>query len=178
MSQRKIIALAVSGLLAGLILFLAVPGLIVFLRPPPGVSPKLAALKSINQAEAVLQSQYKSYWTADVAGLYYSVPSGAPGPLRLVELAVADADPRPQGTYSKPNPSRGYWYKMLPVEGSAKGWNPKRYAAAAYPAEYGEGNRLTFITDDSCETWKKDLGAAVIEKFPADPSKEGWTKLD
>jgi hypothetical protein len=44
----------------------------------------------------------------------------------------------------------------------------------AFPAEYSDTSRLTFIVNEKKIIFSKDTKGKPPEEFPEDPVKEGW----
>lgn len=164
-----------------------------------------ATLKTLTTAQADFRSNDRDgngvndYWVADVSGLG-RIDAG--GRIRLIEDSAALADAKPcvpldtEGEFhalkfaaaGKPSPKAGYRFVALPGsedEGGrtvaydeGKGRCRRRFGFCGYPAEYGKEGKLTFITSEENEIWKKDTGGKVPERFPFAPGKEGWSRLD
>lgn len=116
----------------------------------------------------------QDYWRKDVAGLYTVRAQ------KLIELSVAAADGRPTEEieeYSLRGPKAGYWYRAL-LHAGEKEPGPDRFAFSAYPDSYPASGRLTFIVDEKGVVWKKEMGGASPEFFPADPGRDGWTLME
>ena len=130
----------------------------------------------------------KNFWVKDVAGLYGIETRGHA--LKLIEPSAAAAD-RTEGrgaykTVRDGGPKAGYHFVALKKyvddgEGIAyddgTGKNPLRFGFAAVPATYGQLSRTTFIIDVRNVAWSKNTGGKVPDRFPADPAKEGWTRI-
>ena len=145
------------------------------------------------------------FWVKDVAGLYgieSAPPAGgeaAPGKagstalIKLIEPKLAAADTTegrwdyPALAIKEPEPKSGYFVAALKncelggkVEPYHKGGgrNADMFGFVAYPAEYGDSGRWTFIVNEDNTIWMKDLDGEEVDTFPADPAGAGWRKLD
>lgn len=149
------------------------------------------------------------FWTGDWSGFYRLEGQEE----RLMDRdrlprARADADPLPPsdgprprlGPKLEPLPYRGYWFRALarkdgvalaqdgPDQDKHAWENPEAYAFAAFPAEYGESGRLTFVTSEDGVIWAKDLGPRggdALREWPewplpkgASPESQGWRKRE
>jgi len=153
-----------------------------------------AALKVIVMAETDFRSndrdenRVNDFWTGDVAGLYFLVPlRGAPTPIKLIERALAEADPTRPGA----RPFQGYWFRAMDTDdvgdpyrtdtggdGStgAKDRNCSKFGFCAYPADYPRSGRWTYIVNEGNTILKRDSGGKPILRFPRDPNlKEDYT---
>jgi hypothetical protein len=119
------------------------------------------------------------FWRKDVRGLYSALGSGGK-PLRLIEASVARADAGSASKYGGQGegaPESGYWYKAIRHADEVEP-DPDRFAFCSYPETYVAGT-LTFIIDEREALWRKDLGPRRgIDVFPADPQKDGWSRID
>lgn len=134
------------------------------------------------------EDQVQNFWVKDIAGLYGI--AGKDGAIKLIEIQVAEAD-RTEGrgkyrTVEEEKPAAGYHYASLKRhrEGGravpyddGKGRNPSRWGAIAWPAQYPQNGRLTFIASVDGEIYSKDTGGKPVDEFPEDPPKEGWRVL-
>jgi len=107
------------------------------------------------------------------------------------ELAAEAAAEGYTKSDSKPQPFRGYYFRILTGRGSSapggaldylvNGEMKKGFAMIAFPAEYKNSGVMTFIVDDMGATYQKDLGtdtakaAAAISTFAPDSS---WEKVE
>ena len=123
-------------------------------------------------------------------GLYWPAVAGQPpSPLgAMVAQAAAEGYRRRE---EGPVPYRGYYYRILRVQGShapegaldyvVKGRMVLGFAVLAYPAEYGNSGIMTFLMSDEGVVYQKDLGkdtaklAAAINTFDPGP---GWKKVE
>lgn len=124
----------------------------------------------------------KDFWRQDIAGLYAQAPAAdlTRMPLKLIELSVATADDRPRcdiSAYGVSSAKAGYWFRALLHE-DERTPSPDRFAACAYPDSDGAG-KWTFIIDEENFVYRKKLGAQRgLDRYPLDPKKIGWEKLD
>jgi len=145
------------------------------------------------------------FWVRDVAGLYGLEPAtgaapgeGAPGKdatniIKLIEPSAAMADATegrwiyPALEFPETMPKAGYYFAALTYYQSAgksqryhegNGLHVDQFGFVAYPAEYGVNGRRTYIVSEDNTIWTKDLEGEEIDTWPADPSAEGWKKLD
>lgn len=145
-------------------------------------------LKSITSAQADFRANDRDgngihdFWRADVAGLYGIRHAGSQERIMLIQISGAAADARPVvdvDAFTRRAPIRGYWYGALRFADERAALDPQRFAACAFPAEYGHLDRFTFIVSHENIIWKKDLGRpGPPEVFPADPERQGWSKND
>lgn len=123
------------------------------------------------------QKMINDYWTADVAGLYYLIPSGSTTPIRMIEPSVALADGNTdmtdvQTTYAPPTPPHeskprfGYWFQMQskyeneflkPV--SYGRTHVDRFSIVACPDEYGVTGKTVFVYGEAGTLYRWDLGS-------------------
>jgi hypothetical protein len=124
----------------------------------------------------------KDFWRKDIAGLYAQYPATdlTRTPIKLIELSVAAADDRPVcdlSPYAVSSPKAGYRFRALLHENEQTP-SPDRFAACAYPDMAGAG-KWTFIIDEENFVYRKQLPAQRgIDRYPADPVKAGWQRLD
>jgi hypothetical protein len=122
-------------------------------------------------------------------GLYWPAAAGAPqspiGPL----VASAVAEGYAGGSQSALTPYRGYYFRVLKVQGKTAPGGAKSYvvsgkmtegfAFVAYPAEYRSSGVMTFIVGSDGVAYEKDLGketgvvAKGLEKYDPDAT---WHK--
>jgi hypothetical protein len=124
-------------------------------------------------------------------GLYWKAADGeAQSPIGpLVASAVAEGyTKKPEGT---PTPYRGYYYRILTLQGKNGSGGAKNYivngkmtegfAFMAYPAEYRSSGVMTFVIGADGVLYQKDLGkkTGVIAKAMKeyDPNS-GWEKVE
>jgi hypothetical protein len=124
-------------------------------------------------------------------GLYWKAADGEPqspiGP--LVASAVAEGySKKPDGT---PTPYRGYYYRILTLQGKngpdgaknyiVNGKMTEGFAFMAYPAEYRSSGVMTFVIGADGVVYQKDLGkkTGVIAKAMKeyDPNSS-WEKVE
>ena len=101
--------------------------------------------------------------------------------IRLIEPSAAMADDRaasPSYHGYEPQPKGGFWYRAIRLPGESEP-GPDRWAAACHPSKYGPGIRSTYVIREDGVVWRKDLGHGKgIDEYPADPKREGWTRVD
>ncbi|MBI4564162.1 MAG: DUF2950 family protein [Planctomycetes bacterium] len=142
------------------------------------------------------------FWVKDVAGMFGLEPGTgkedarpAKDPvnaIKLIESSTAKADATAGrraypivGDLKEPEPRSGYLFAALksyvdatgavrPYDTGA-GRNNDRFGFVAYPLEYGVTGVITLIINEDNTLWAKDLQGEMIEAFPRDPAKEGWT---
>jgi DUF2950 family protein len=150
-----------------------------------------AYLQTILSAQADFQAndrdgnQVNDYWVKDVAGLY-GLDTGT-GPIKLIHISDAQADRTPSraryASVSEEKPVIGYWFAALKrhqqsgksvAYDDGTGRNPSRFGLVAFPAEYLETSRLTFIVNEKGIIFSKDTKDKPPEEFPEDPVKDGW----
>lgn len=146
------------------------------------------SLKTITSAQADFRANDRDgdginqFWRGDITGLYVLRPKNDPqGPaIRLIELSVASADDRPVtdiSPYAVRSAKAGYWFRALLHEDETKP-DPNRFAACAFPDSPSAG-KWTFIVDEENTIYRKEVKKQRgVERFPTDPVKDGWTKLD
>ncbi len=144
------------------------------------------------------------FWVADVSALYRIVADEA---IKLIEVSVAHADAKPcvplekEGkapgagkdsskliALGKPSTKAGYWFAAVEnfqdTTGATvkydpgNGRNNSKFGFCTYPAEHGKTGKFTFILNEKNTVWKKDTGGQPVSVYPADPAKDGWSKLD
>jgi Protein of unknown function (DUF2950) len=123
-------------------------------------------------------------------GLYWKVEEGQqPSPLGDL-AAEAAAEGYKRGT-DKPNPFRGYYFRMLTAQGAGAKGGEKNYlvngdmrggfAMIAFPAEYGASGVMTFLVSGDGIVFQKDLGADTakiageIKEYNPDKT---WVRAD
>jgi len=146
------------------------------------------SLKTIASAQFDFKSadrdwnDVKDFWRQDIAGLYAQIPAtdATRTPLKLIELSVATADDRPAcdlSPYAVASPKAGYWFRALLHEDEEVP-SPDRFAACAYPDSPGAG-KWTYIIDEENFIYRKKLGKERgLERYPLEPLKAGWERLD
>jgi hypothetical protein len=146
------------------------------------------------------------FYVKDIAGLYAlkgatgletEATAGKEGEermiIRLIEPSLAMADVTedrweyPVLKTPEATAKAGYAFSVLKryEEGGktvayheGTGRNTDRFGFVAFPATYGVTGKNTFIVCEENTIWMKDVGAAEIDTFPADPGAAGWRKLD
>jgi hypothetical protein len=123
-------------------------------------------------------------------GLYWKVEEGQePSPLGDL-AAEAAAEGYKRGT-DKPNPFRGYYFRILTAQGANAKGGAKSYlvngemrggfAMIAFPAEHGASGVMTFLVSGDGIVFQKDLGAetakiaAEIKEYNPDKT---WMKAE
>ncbi len=146
------------------------------------------SLKTITSAQADFRANDRDgdgvnqFWRGDIAGLYVLRSQKEPeGPaIKLIELSVASADDRPVtdiSPYAVRSAKAGYWFRALLHEDETNP-DPNRFAACAYPDTPSAG-KWTFIVDEENTIYRKELKKQRgVERYPKDPLKDGWTRLD
>lgn len=149
---------------------------------------RLAAAEETFRQDDVDGNGVREYWTQDVAGL-----CNTDDPARLewnwirVALARADRTGIAANGKEEPKPYLGYWLRALATDQDGKSYrgdsgtartHPSRFGFCAWPAEYGPGNRLTYIVNETGVVYWKDLGPDAkngADAWPgADPRAAGW----
>jgi hypothetical protein len=154
-----------------------------------------AGLKTLNSAQQDFQAHdrdedgVKNFWVRDVAGLYGFDPGK--GPIKLTDISLAQADRTlGKGRYaSVPKEApyvESYSYAALKryresgksvAYDDGTGRNPSHFGIVAFPEEYSESSKLTFILNEKNTLYSKDTRGRPPEEFPEDPLKEGWKPL-
>jgi hypothetical protein len=162
-----------------------------------------AALKTVATAEADFRSydrdgnKMEDYWVADVSGLYRIMADNQPQMLIEPSIAMADAAPLtgPTGRLSLApltpgGPKAGYRYRTIPLDAQGKPYaedvdgdgmklkSKRGFAFCAFPDRHGRDGWQTFIVNEEGPMWKKDTGGKPVDRWPANPPGEGWSKLD
>jgi general secretion pathway protein G len=114
----------------------------------------------------------------------------------LIEPSAAEADAAPTKVPGRlaapdvPAAKAGYFFRAVEKDEEGKPYgedtdgrgekfrNRTKFAFCAYPADYGKGGKLTFLMTEDCTIWRKDTGGKPVTQTPAEPAKEGWSKLD
>lgn len=191
-------------ILLGVLLFSTVAMLVIprLLLPPPPVRGPWHSLKTIASAQADYRDNdrdedgKREFWRTDISGLYSVVPKDSREMIKLIEISLAGADDRPTGKLAPDQdgpghlalehflsraPKAGYLYRALRhADEDPKKLDPRRFAACAYPADYGVSGKHTFIIDENNTIFKKDLGRPGPPDVFPDPATltREWTKLD
>ena len=124
-------------------------------------------------------NRVNDFWREDISGLYTLENGGEP--IKLIELSLARADD--EATHSvesltPPGPKAGYHFRVLRFDLEEEP-DRQRFAACAFPAEYGERHKWTFIISHDNTIFRKDLGkTGAPEVYPSNPLAAGWTKPD
>src|ERR1700683_948655 len=145
-----------------------------------------------NEYHDTRQGEYAEKMLSDEGqhnGLYWHAAAGVPqspiGPL----VASAVAEGYAGGNKSALTPYRGYYFRVLTLQGKNAAGGAKSYvvsgkmtegfAFVAYPAEYRSSGVMTFIVGSDGVVYEKDLGketgvvAKVMEKYDPDAT---WHK--
>ncbi len=156
------------------------------------VSNSFQALMAVNEVAA--QASCKSYCTAQDAyrrtdynkdgvleyaqalsgnNSLYETKTGL-GDIAMIDRSFAHAE----GSIGKATPKAGYCFKILTRQGANAPGGAKSfienghmtlgYALVAYPAQYGESGRKTYIVSHAGLVYEKDMGAetpSIIEKM-------------
>jgi len=146
------------------------------------------SLKTLTSAEADFRANDRDwnhvndFWRGDVAGLYTLKSAADPtGPaIKLIELSVASADDRPVSDlspYAIKSAKAGYWYRAILHEDEGTP-APDRFAFCAFPDSPSAG-KWTFIVDEQNIIYRRELkDQRGVERYPLDPIKAGWQRLD
>jgi Protein of unknown function (DUF2950) len=121
-------------------------------------------------------------------GLYWKVEEGQE-PSPLGDLAAEAAAEGYKRATDKPNPFRGYYFRVLTAQGASAKGGAKNYlvngemrggfAMIAFPAEYGASGVMTFLVSGDGIVFQKDLGpdtaniAGEIKEYNPDKT---WVK--
>ena len=124
-------------------------------------------------------NRFNDFWREDIAGLYALENGGEP--IKLIELSIAGADDgatHSVESMTPPGPKAGYHFRALRFDLEDE-LDIQRFAACAFPAEYGEGHQWTYIISHKNTVFRKDLGkTGAPEFYPSDPLSAGWARLD
>jgi hypothetical protein len=160
------------------------------------------SLKTLMTAEADFRGNDRDgngvndYWVGDVSMLYCMAPPKGES-LRLIELSVASADLAPMKARSQGHKTiegyailsskAGYNFRAVTHYVDEKGQrtaydagggrNKERFGFCAVSVSRSAGKK-TFLMNESNLIYWKDTNGTVVDTFPADLLKEGWTKLD
>jgi hypothetical protein len=149
------------------------------------------SLKTLASAQADFRAndrdgnEINDFWVGDVAGLYCIEFKGEA--IKLIELSVAAADIEPKTTLSKwanPSPKAAYHYAVIPYQADGKPYdtgnnrNTSMYAFCAFPAKGWNGKWVFIVNEENTILRKEFKSPQRIQRWPADPAAEGWTKLD
>lgn len=145
-------------------------------------------LKTITSAQADFRANDRDgdgvnqFWRADIAGLYALAPGGGPA-MRLIDRSLALADARPVHDLTRDGeraPQQGYWYRAIRHSDEKAIDAVSQFAAVAYPADYPQSGKDTFIVDENNTIFRADLGHGHgLEAYPTeDELRTKWSKLD
>lgn len=189
---------------AGLVAAVALPGMIQAQQAGAQVAgiaanERLAeiSLRFIRQAEETFRNSDSDrngaadYWTRDVAGLY-ALKDRSGQAIFLLDPATAQADPDGAPRYGlTPAPKNGYYYRMLATDPDGEPYakdedkdgqsftNRRRFAVTAWPAQYGQTGRLTFLMGEDGRIWKKDTAGQAVQRWPLPgPAQDGWEPVE
>jgi hypothetical protein len=196
-------AVLVGG--AAIVAAVAIPGMMRAGDPPDVPGAGLAAnerlaeisLRFIRQAEETFKNSDSDrngaadYWTRDVAGLY-ALKDRSGQAIFLLDPATAQADPEGAPRYGlAPAAKNGYYFRMLATDPDGEPYakdedkdghsftNRKRFAVTAWPAQYGQTGRLTFLMGEDGRIWKKDTGGQPVNRWPVPtPAQDGWEAVE
>ncbi|MEK7867434.1 MAG: DUF2950 family protein [Planctomycetota bacterium] len=130
-------------------------------------------------------NRQKDYWTRDVAGLC-AHPVSTGGKAGLVREDLARADRLGVGHYPDLGEARathGYWFQMLRRDALEQRYqldvdrdgapfeNGSDFGVVAWPEEYGESGKRTFILSSRGQVWARDLGSATSKDPPRELSE-------
>ncbi len=123
----------------------------------------------------------RSFWRADVAGLYGLLPKDSNEAIKLIEVSTAGADLAPvEGPcLASCEPRGGYGFAALRFEDEAVGkLDPDRFAFCAVPASPTSGKFVYAITHDRV-LWRTPAPAGrwIPYAFPLAPASAGWTSV-
>jgi hypothetical protein len=177
----------VLGALVLLALVALLPGALLS-RNHSAERPASSALKTLTSAQADFRAndrdgdKVSQFWRADIAGLYALAPGGGPA-IRLIERSLALADARPVYDLTQDGerkPLKGYWFRSIRHADEKTIDAASQFAAVAYPAEYPQSGKYTFIVDENNTIFRCDLGHGNgLEVYPTDDElKAKWAKLD
>ncbi|GEM_PF-7114687 len=134
------------------------------------------------------------YWTRDVASLHYRAAEW--GKVEAIEVEVARADKAGFAAYSQGEavPHEGYWFSAIRMDASGRPYaqvpdaagvpstHPSAWALCAWPAKHGGSTRFTYIVDEKLVVYRKDRGAAGVDRVDAwpkgGPAAGGWTECE
>jgi hypothetical protein len=124
----------------------------------------------------------KDFWRGDIAGLYTQHYDSDPAkdPMKLIELSTASADDRPVSDltpYAIRSAKAGYWYRALLHEDEETA-SPDRFAVVAFPDTPSVSKWMFIVDEENYVYRKKTEGQRGIDRYPKDPLKAGWEKLD
>jgi hypothetical protein len=160
------------------------------------------SLKTIASAQADYRGNDRDgngrqdFWRGDISGLYAVVPPKSREMIKLIELSVAGADDQPTGrladgdegpghvaqeSFAARKPKAGYFYRALRHSDERPGQlDPLRFAVCAYPADYPEHGRRTYILSEDNTIYARDLGRPGPPDAYPDPAtrEREWAKLD
>ncbi len=188
--RRAVVAASVVGvlLLAGVSALLVLPAYRSSQRHSNEQSAS-AALKTLATAEADFrandrdENKVQDFWTGDVAGLYYLKPQGSDEPVKLIEKAIADADPSRPGA----KPFHGYWFVAMDKDEDGKPYrqdtegvgtkgllkyHPSKFAFCAYPAEPGVTGVAVFALNENNTIFKNLVTKAAVLKWPSEDGED------
>jgi hypothetical protein len=163
---------------------LVVPGLFIKTRIP-FESGAAAKLKVIASAQRDFRDNDRDgsgatrYWRKDIAGLH-AIKGKDGKPIDLIPKSFALADDRPQPENQlAPTPPHCDYYRFRALRfGDEKTPDPNRWAACAVPGREGDCRYVFIISHDNIVFRKFADQVRNLELYPADPPKEGWTRMD
>jgi hypothetical protein len=120
------------------------------------------------------------YLSAELAYFEQTARKKGSGEFWRGELADLPPLDRPDGSkvpiadLVPENPHAGYWYQALRFADEDRTVDPKRFAACAFPVQYGKGTRHTYVIDHEGRLFRKDTVGKPPPAYPANPAEEGW----
>lgn len=197
------IKLGAGVFLVGLIIAIAVPGLLQSSRASNDRNAS-ETLKTLGIAELDFRAndrdgdQIPYFWTGDVAGLY-CIGQDRASAIQLIELSAAGADsaplrgayPVPIESFIKPGAKAGYWYWAMRSRGS--NYDSSRFSFLSYPDSRASG-RTAFILSEEMTLYRRKVdellrasdrvppGPVIHPAFAAWPAREvlerDWSMLE
>lgn len=135
------------------------------------------------------------YWTRDMASMHYrEVPECRTGGAIDGEVARADKVGLGGCAADEPVPFKGYWFSAVRLDAAGRPYaqvadaagvpstHPSAWAICAWPANHGGATRHTYIVDERLVVYRKDRGAAAVDRVDAwpkgGPVAGGWTECE
>lgn len=124
-------------------------------------------------------------------GLYWATAEGEPESPLGPFLAAASEQPSGNRPGDRPQPFRGYFYRMLTAQGPAApggaidfvvgGRMIGGFGVIAWPARHGSTGWKTFMVSHRGEVWEADLGPRTAQAARAitafDPASPPWSRV-